>query len=192
MVVRAHAIDCLVPTHFSLIKFKIDSDRMSWHTNAIFIHADFGEMPENVFRALDLEFELVDTDVTFDEVSSSSNDGIGVSFVNGWTVIFGGMPMFSIGSSSLLKIAKDSDVFEMMLEGSSGTAGFSWYSDGEIAREYLSQEGEIIKDEGEKLALENDIEPIKDNEQFVLQVMIGLTIAFPALSSARFSIFEIG
>jgi hypothetical protein len=165
---------------------------MSWHTNAIFIRSDFERRPENVLRALGLDSELVESDLGFEEASSSSNDDIGVGFANDWTVIFGGVQMFSIDSPRLLEISKDSDVFEMMLEGSSGTAGFTWYSNGENVREYLSQEGEAINDEGEKLELEIGLAPNEDAEQFVLELMTRLTIPMPVLWSIRFSIFDVG
>ncbi len=84
--------------------------------------------------------------------------------------------MFEISSDKLAEISSDCAVFEMMLEGSSGTAGFSWYTGGEKVREYLSQAGEIIKDEGTQLAAEGEGFAEDDAEQAVLDLMTQLTL----------------
>lgn len=164
---------------------------MSWHTNAVMIHTEFDQDLELVFQALGIQpFEIASA-VDFDQVSSSTNDGIGVGFVDGWTVLFGGLSMYSIDSESLAAISEQFDVFEMMLEGSSGTAGFSWYQGGEKVREYLIQAGEVIKDEGQPLGIEQEAFRDGDAEDAVLTVMSTLTVPFNTLNEACFTLFDV-
>ncbi len=164
---------------------------MSWHTNAVLIHTEFDQDVELVFQELGLQPFEIDSDVDFDEVSSSSNDGIGVGFVDGWTVLFGGLSMYSIGYESLAAISEQFDVFEMMLEGSSGTAGFSWYQGGEKVREYLIQAGEVIKDEGQPLWIEQEAFNDCDAEDAILTVMSKLTVPINTLNAACFTLFDV-
>lgn len=164
---------------------------MSWHTNAVLIHSEFGKDLEQVFQAIGLEPIEIDCDVAFDEVASSSNDCIGVGFVDGWTVLFGGLSMYSIDSDSLAEISKKFEVFEMMLEGSSGTAGFSWYQNGEKVREYLIQAGEVIKDEGESLDIEQEAFRGGDSEEAILKLMTNLTVPYNKLDTTNFTLFDL-
>jgi hypothetical protein len=164
---------------------------MSWHTNAVLIHSEFGKDHEQVFQAIGLEPIEIDCDVAFDDVASSSNDGIGIGFVDGWTVLFGGLSMYSIDSDNLAAISQQFEVFEMMLEGSSGTAGFSWYRDGEKVREYLIQAGEVIIDEGEPLDIEQDAFSGGDAEDTILELMTKLTVPFNKLETTNFTLFDL-
>ncbi|MFO0941915.1 MAG: hypothetical protein U0930_14285 [Pirellulales bacterium] len=164
---------------------------MSWHTNAVLIHSDFDQDFDQLFERLDLNPFEMDSEVEFDSVASSSNDGIGVSFIDGWTVLFGGFAMYSIASENLAAISEQFDIFEMMLEGSSDTAGFSWYQVGAKIREYLIQADEVIKDEGEPLDIEQLAFASGDAEQAILQIMTNLTLPFDKLESARFTLFDV-
>jgi hypothetical protein len=164
---------------------------MSWHTNGILIHSEFGKDPQRVLAALDVEADEFGSSISFDEAASSTHDGIAVGFIDGWTLIFGGIAMFEISSDKLAEISSDCAVFEMMLEGSSGTAGFNWYTGGEKVREYLSQAGEIIKDEGTQLAAEGEGFAEDDAEQAVLDLMTHLTLPFARINACQFTLFDL-
>ena len=164
---------------------------MSWHTNAVLIHSEFGRDLDQVFQAIGLEPIEIDSEVAFDEVASSSNDGIGVGFVDGWTALFGGLSMYAIDSDNLAAISQQFEVFEMMLEGSSGTAGFSWYQHGEKVREYLIQADEVIKDEGEPLDIEQEAFRGGDSEDAILDLMTKLTVPYNKLDTTNFTLFDL-
>lgn len=163
---------------------------MSWHTNALLIHRDFSGNYEELFERLGLVGAEEVDQIDFDDAASSTNEGIAIATIEGWTTLWGGIMMFMIDSDQLTEIAKEGDVFEMMLEGASGTAGFTWYSKGRQVRDYLSQGGETINDDGKPLPIEAAAFSSGDEEQAVLQIMEKMTLPFSTLSNATYQLFE--
>ena len=163
---------------------------MSWHTNAVLIRKDFTGNYAALFDRLGLVGAEEDAQIDFDEAASSSNEGIAIATIDGWTALWGGLPMFMLDTEQLPKISEQGDVFEMILEGASGTAGFSWYSLGNKVRDYLSQGGEIINNEGKPLAIEDAAFSIGDEEEAVLQIMEKMTLSLSRLSNATYTLFK--
>lgn len=161
---------------------------MSWHANAVLIHADYKGKYEELLTHLGFTGVDEADEIDFDEASSSSNDGVAVATVDGWTVLWGGMAMFSV---NLSEVSKKADAFELILEGCSGTAGFTWHSKGKIVREFLAQVGENIKDEGEPFPFEKDAFASDDHEQAVLEIMEKLTPSLERQSKATYTLFDV-
>src|SRR5438105_293609 len=127
---------------------------MSWHTNAILIESDFSKDYPGLLTKLGLQGAMAGEMTSFDEAASTFNEGVAVGTVDGWTALWGSTPLYMINEKGLAKIARKADVFQMMLEGTSGTAGFTWYTGGKIVRDWMRQEDKIVKNQGEPLAEE--------------------------------------
>jgi hypothetical protein len=162
---------------------------MSWHTNAILIKGDFSKDYPGLLAKLGLQGAQAGEIVSFDDAASTFNDNVAIGAVDGWTALWGNMALFMINGKALAKIAKKADVFQMMLEGTSGTAGFSWYSGGKIIRDWMRQEGKIVKNEGKPLAVEKKAFANRDDEQAVLHLLMGLTIPLKKLQAIQYQMY---
>jgi hypothetical protein len=121
---------------------------MSWHTNAILIKSDLSKDYEGLFEKLGLEGGEAAGEISFDDAAASDNEGVAVATVKGWTALFGSMVLFMVDDKGLAKIAKKADVFQLTLEGASATAGFTWWSGGKVVRNWMRQDGKVLKNEG--------------------------------------------
>ncbi|MBX9680348.1 MAG: hypothetical protein K2X38_16435 [Gemmataceae bacterium] len=164
---------------------------MSWHTNAILIRRDFSDDPIGLLDRLDLHDAKLAGTTSFDEAASSSNEGIALAFVDGWTTLWGSVAIFMVSDEELVRISKDADVFTMTLEGASGTAGFACYQGGKLVRDWMRQEDAVVKDEGKPLPQEKAAFAKRDDEQAVLQILEKLTIPLDKLDAATFRMYEV-
>jgi hypothetical protein len=163
---------------------------MSWHTTAILIKSDFsGDFP-GLLDKLGLHGAEPGGRVSFDEASSVSNDGVAAGTVDGWTALWGSVALFMVDDNELAKIAKKADVFHMILEGASGSAGFSWYSGGKLVRDWMRQEGKIINNQGTPLPGEKKAFANRDDEQAVLHLLMSLTGSLKRLDAIQYQMFE--
>src|SRR6476646_7678347 len=121
---------------------------MSWHTGAVLIHRDYSADVVGLLGTLGIPGAEPGGPISFEEASSSDNEGVAVGHGHGWTALWGGVPLWGVSDDGLADVARSADVFWMLLEGASDTAGFSWWTDGKRARDWLCQAGETIKDEG--------------------------------------------
>jgi hypothetical protein len=99
---------------------------MSWHTNAVLIRSDFSADYVGLFDRLGLPGGVAAGTVSFDDAASVSNEGVAAGTASGWTVLVGSFHLLTVDDKALAKIAKTCEVFQMVLEGISGTAGFTW------------------------------------------------------------------
>ena len=163
---------------------------MSWHTNAILIQRDYSDDYEGLFEKLGLEDGEAAGKVSFDDASSNSNEGVAIATVNGWTVLFGSMVLFMVDDDALAKIAKKADVFHMVLEGTSATAGFTWWTGGKLVRKWMRQDGKLIKNEGKPLAEEKKAFAKIDDEQAVLQMLMSLTLPWKDVQGSKYRMYS--
>jgi len=110
--------------------------------------------------------------------------------VKGWTALFGNMVLFMVDDKALAKIAKKADVFQMTLEGSSGTAGFTWWAGGKVIRNWMRQEDKVMKNEGKPLPEEKKAFAKNDDEQSVLQMLMALTLPFKDLQGIEYQMYS--
>jgi hypothetical protein len=165
--------------------------RMSWHTSALLIKADFSKNHFNLFKMLGLNGGEASEIVSFDDASSGSNDGLALGSVAGWTALWGALEMvWLIDDRRLDKLAKKADIFWMILEGTSDTAGFTWWTGGKKVRDWMSQAGEVIKNEGKALPEEKKAFAKKDEEQGVLQMLMSLTLPLKSLEAIQYQMYE--
>lgn len=164
---------------------------MSWHTNGILIHADFsGDFP-GLLDKLGLQGSEPVEVVSFDDATAGDSEGVAVGFVDGWTALWGSFALLGVDEDQLAKIAKKSNVFQLLLEGASGTAGFTWWANGKRLRDWMSQEGEVFKNEGTPLPDEKKSFAKRDHEQGVLQLLTSLTVPIKRLQSIDYQMFEL-
>ena len=165
---------------------------MSWHTSGMLIHADFTDDYPRLLKILGLRAEPLEEDrVSFEDATSSSMEGLGIGVVDGWTCLFSSFALMLVEENGVAKIAKKADVFSMMLEGSSGAAGFEWWSRGKKIRERMVVAGEIITDNGKPLRQEKQVFiNEEDDEQRVLLLMEKLTVPIERLVQVSFSVYS--
>jgi hypothetical protein len=165
---------------------------MSWHTNALLIGADFSKDYPGLLKKLGLEGGEVGEMVSFDDAASIDDESVAIATVDGWTALWGCIGLYMVDDKGLAKIAKKADVFEMILEGSSGTAGFSWWTGGKKVRDWMRQDGKMIKDEGEPLPQEKKAFAKKDSdEQAVLRMLMSLTLTLKKLQDIEYQMYEL-
>ncbi len=166
---------------------------MSWHTTALFLKADFVQDHAGLLEKLGFGGAAPAGATTFDEAASFSNDGIAIGGADGWTILVGSLAMFAIDPGGLAEIAKKADAFQMILEGASDTAGFTWYTGGKRVRDWLSQQGEVLTDEGKPLAAEKKAfgKPKIDAEQAVLKLAEALTLPYEKWEAAEYTQYEL-
>jgi hypothetical protein len=164
---------------------------MSWHTNAILIQGDFSKDYPALFKKLGLRGAKAGQLVSFDEAASTFNDGAAIGAVDGWTAIWGNLALYLIDPDGLARIARKADIFQMMLEGTSGTAGFTWYTGGKLVRDWMRQAGKVVKDEGKPLAAEKPAFAKRDDEQAVLQLLMKLTLPLKNLQAIQYCMYEV-
>src|ERR1700735_4516790 len=121
---------------------------MSWHTNALLIHADLSDRSD-LFKTLGLAGEeLLPDAVSFEEAIASKMTDLAVGQVDGWTCLWSNMVLFLIDDKGIANLAKSVDVFSLVLEGTSGAAGFEWWSGGVQLRNRMIVDGKMVKDVG--------------------------------------------
>ena len=104
--------------------------------------------------------------------------------------MWGNMALYMVDDKRLTKIARKADIFQMMLEGTSGTAGFTWYTGGKMVRDWMRQEDKIVKNQGEPLAEEKKAFTKRDDEQAVLHLLMSLTLPLKKLQTIEYQMYE--
>lgn len=164
---------------------------MSWHTNAILIHADMSSDPADLFKKLGLTGEQPMPAVSFEEASSVRMTDLAVGYINGWTCLWSNMVLFFIDNKGVARVAESADVFCLTLEGNSGAAGFEWWSGGVQLRKRMVVDEKVVKDEG--VPPPREIEAFSqtdDDEQRVLRLMEKLTLPVQQFSEVPYSVFS--
>lgn len=164
---------------------------MSWHTNALLINRDYSGQHERLLEQLGLTGAESAGPISWDEAASFENEGVGIASGNGWTALFGGVALFMVDDEALAKIAKTADVFQMMLAGSSDTAGFTVWRGGKVIRDWLRQQGDLIKNEGPPLPAEKKAFAKNDDEGAVLDLLSALTLPSRDLAGLQFELYSV-
>jgi hypothetical protein len=162
---------------------------MSWHTNAILIKRDYSDDYDGLLEKLALKGGVAESVVSFEDASSGSNEGVAVGTVDGWTVLFGTYVLLTVDSDVVAKIAKKCEIFQMNLEGASGTAGFTWWAGGKVVRDWMCQDGEVVTNEGKPLPAEKKAFAKKDSEEGVLEMLMALTVPWKKLLATEFRMY---
>jgi hypothetical protein len=162
---------------------------MSWHTSAILIKADFSKQHMKLFKTLDLNGAEVGDMISFEEATATDNEGVAIGTVDGWTALWGNTALYMVDDEGLASIAKKATIFQMTLEGTSSTAGFSWWTGGTRIRDWMRQDGKVIKNEGKPLPEENAAFTKRDDEQAVLQILCKLTVPFERLEAIEYQLY---
>ena len=163
---------------------------MSWHAGAIIIRGDHSADPVGLLERLGLPGAEAGGPVSLDEAASLDNEGVAIGAGHGWTALWGGLALYAVDDEGVAELAKTADVFQMMLEGASDTAGFSWWTGGKRVRDWLVQAGEAIKNAGKKLPEEKKAFVGRDHEQGVLYLMERLTLPYEKLESIRYRMYQ--
>jgi len=164
---------------------------MSWHTNALLIRGDQTADVVGLLEALGLPGAEPGGRVSLDEAASFDNEGVAVGAGHGWTALWGGLALFAVDDNTIAELSKTTDIFQMMLEGASDTAGFSWWTGGKRVRDWLSQAGADVKNDGKPLPEEKKAFAGRDHEQGVLNLMERLTLPYEKLESIRYRMYEV-
>jgi hypothetical protein len=164
---------------------------MSWHTNGVLIHEDYSTDVDGLLRKLGFHGAVPDQTASFDDATSGNNEDIAVGVVDGWTAVWGSVALYGVDDEGLAKIARKADIFELLLEGTSGTAGFKWWTGGKRVRNWMSLEGEEFKNDGRPLPEEKKAFAKRDHEQAVLQLLTSLTLPLKRLTSIEYRMYKI-
>ena len=127
--------------------------------------------------------------VSFEDAASAFNDGVAVGTVDGWTALWGNMALYLVDDKAVGKIAKKVDLFQMMLEGTSATAGFTWYAGGKLVRDWMRQEEKIVKNRGAPFPEEKQAFAKRDDEQAVLHLLKSLTLLLKRLQAIQYHMY---
>ena len=166
---------------------------MSWHATALVINADYSMDHAGLLSKLGFDGAEAGDAISFDDAASSDNDGVAIGTADGWTILVGSLMLMIVDPDGLAEVAKTADVFQMILEGASDTAGFTWYSGGKLKREWMSQEGEVFKNEGTPLPEEKKAFGKRkiDSEQAVLALAEALTLPYEKWESAEYTLYDL-
>ena len=178
---------------------------MSWNTSAIFIHSSLGHEPEQLLARLGAQNAEPAGRVSFDVATSGLGEGWAIGVVEGWTLLFDPNMFLALGwpegdSASiwspaleprLREMSRESEVVSFLLGGASGTAGFAHFKDGELARCFLFQDGQL-KDVGAPSPEEQQAfaEEDGDEEQAVLSLAAQLSVSWDKIAEAEFALFR--
>lgn len=163
---------------------------MSWHTNAIVIKGDYSADYPSLFEKLGLTGANRGGAVSFKEASSTFSEGVGAATVEGWTGLWGNMALLMISNEAVGEATKDTVAFQMILEGTSDTAGFTLWKNGKVIRQWMRQAGEMVKEEGDPLPEEKDAFADDDDEQAVLQLLERFTLPMEKFMNAPYQMYN--
>lgn len=163
---------------------------MSWHTNGILIKANYSTKHPTLFKQLGLPNGDPVGMISFDDAVSVQNEGLAVADSEGWTVLWGGLVLYLIEDSNIANMATGTEIFQITLEGGSGTAGFTLWSQGRKSRNWLRQSGQQLIEEGDPLACEQEALSNRDEEQAVLQILQSMTLPLEKLSAIPYQMYS--
>jgi hypothetical protein len=164
---------------------------MSWHTTGLLIKADHSNDYPGLLQKLGLAATETGETVSFDEATSVSNEGVAVATVDGWTALWSCIGMLMVDDDGVVDLARSADVLQVVLEGASATAGFTWRTGGRTVRDWMRQGGDVVKDEGEPLPEEQSAFTGADDEQAILRLLESLTLPYDRLESVEYQMFEL-
>ncbi|HVK07763.1 MAG TPA: hypothetical protein VM597_03190 [Gemmataceae bacterium] len=164
---------------------------MSWNTTGLLIKADHSADYPGLLRKLDLAATETGETVSFDEAASSSNEGVAVATVDGWTALWGSIGLLMVDDDGVAELARSADVLQLVLAGASDTAGFTWWKDGKVARDWMRQGGRMVKEQGKPLPQETAAFAGADDEQAILRLLESLTLPYERLESVEYEMFEL-
>jgi hypothetical protein len=145
---------------------------MSEHTSGILIHRDFSANVPGFLENLGFDKPERQGTVDWETATSWQLDGVAVTCVDGWTVVFNSPDMFGRGELAddaqppaeglwtpaverrLAALSVGSKVFAFLLEGGWGTYGFTWHLDGQRRRLFAYHREKVVFDEGATLGAE--------------------------------------
>jgi len=163
---------------------------MSWHTTGQLIKADLSADYPALLQKLGLNAVATGDTISFDDATSSSNEDIAIAAVDGWTALWSNIGLLMVDSDGVAELARTADVFQLVLEGASDTAGFSWWT-GRLVRDWMRQAGDVVKDEGKPLPQEKKAFAGNDDEQAVLSLLTRLTLPYERLEAVEYEVFEL-
>jgi hypothetical protein len=113
-------------------------------------------------------------------------------FHDGWTIILDPEMVMIADEDACEKTSQmlDSPLFAMVCEGTSGSYGYSFYNRVKL-RSFWSDDGEIQDDWGEKLAVEEGIDPSTIFEDDIFLIMKRLGVNYLTFDKVKdFMVFE--
>jgi len=183
---------------------------MSWHTSGIAVKSIGALTDEKFLSMLGLGPLTPGEEVDFDEAGSSDIEGLAIGKCGEWALAFN-PSMFLSGSGSsadwrnsmwppalekrLIGVSKDFPVFGLILEGTSGTADFSFYRSGKRERCFMVQEGKTVFEQGQSLKEEKEaFSEESDPEQRILLLAekLGLDFNSEIQMEMAFRLYEFG
>lgn len=164
---------------------------MGWNTQALFVHTP---TPPGDLGALVAELGILgdpqptgETDFAGATAMAELTD-VAAAVVDGWTVITG-IPVLMAAAETLAERSADGPIVVMALGGAASVYSFCVYRDGASVRDFVEQEGAVIRDEGEPLDEEQDLDDYGYTEARVLAIVGRLTVELAALEAATFATF---
>lgn len=162
---------------------------MSWNTQVLFVET--GEAPADLAALID------DLGVLGEPAATGEIDFLGAAsmaeltdvaavHVDGWVVI-AGLPVALAGGFD--EASAEAPIVVMMLGGAASVYAFSVYRGGKSVRELVEQEGAIIRDEGEPLEEEDDLDGFDYTEAQILEIVSRLTLPLEVLEPLTFETF---
>lgn len=178
---------------------------MSWHTSGFLIQSDCHTRPEWLFSQLGLGSPKLIDKCSFEEATSFNSIGWAIGRVAGWTVVWDSLMFLDLEelqpSSSqslwpahvdagLARLSVDSQVFSILLEGTSSTFGFMLHRGGTCIRCYLKQSDTIQINFGKLLSEEVSIFSIQaDAETQFLSLLERVTVPINHLIESEYDVY---
>lgn len=142
---------------------------MSWSTSGILIQQDLTAEGPRLLERLGFAGLQPQDEISLDEATSRSLDAVAISMapVKGWTAVFNCPDMFGSGAipdegeassvwvdgveNQLVELSRCGSVYGFLVEGMTGTYGFTVHQKGKRIRTYLHVHQQIVIDEGKPL-----------------------------------------
>lgn len=165
---------------------------MSWHTSIIAVKAP--SMDETQL-ANSLGYYNSSNSVNFEIATSSSLEGSAFAKCNDWIIGTSGIFWFDLGrvAEKLAEIPGIEIAISILAEGASGTYAFELVENGELVRRVVSQENEIVEEEGSLTKYEkiHGVEPITvDGESHVMAILAEHIAPFDDFFKTEFDVYE--
>ena len=178
---------------------------MSWHTSGIILRGDWHRSPAKLFGELGFAEPKWARSASFEEVTGVTLEGRAVGYVKGWTIVWDAHMFFNLAEPEapspdclwsapvdwgLTRLSQDSFVFSFILEGSSGTYGYSVYQGGHRIRTFLAQEDTVRIDSGDALQEETAVFAREtDGEARIFLLMERLAVSARDLEPMHFDVY---
>lgn len=169
------------------------------------VYGDCGTDAEACFENLRIPGTATSSYVSFDEASSPNLDGRAYASVDSWNVIIDPTMFFDLvedpsekpqsvwpnNLESRFELNRY-DVIGILLDGASGTYGFTRHERGVRVRCWLIQGETLILDEGTPARMESEIfQAVGDPEQALLRILFQSSVDLERVRNTRFQIIAI-